>query len=112
MHMQATGFLLDIPRVEVLINSSRLSSKLKLDVKLLPIKALLESTGMHQGINLDASGLVPPGLLMSRQFGLPSYPMCLLLSHIYVCVTDSDLIPIPRLPPIMSVFVVSHTLGV
>ncbi len=41
--MQATGFLLDIPRVEVLINSSRLSSKLKLDVKLLPIKAVLES---------------------------------------------------------------------
>ncbi|KAL0047867.1 hypothetical protein WJX82_001975 [Trebouxia sp. C0006] len=40
---QATGFLLDIPRVEVLINSSRLSSKLKLDVKLLPIKAVLES---------------------------------------------------------------------
>jgi hypothetical protein len=42
--MQATGFLLDIPRVEVLINSSRLSSKLRLDVKLLPIKAVLEST--------------------------------------------------------------------
>ena len=41
--MQATGFVLDIPRVEVLINSSRLSSKLKLDVKLLPIKAVLES---------------------------------------------------------------------
>ena len=41
--MQATGFLLDIPRVEMLINSSRLSSKLKLDVKLLPIKAVLES---------------------------------------------------------------------
>ncbi|KAL0030048.1 hypothetical protein WJX79_003167 [Trebouxia sp. C0005] len=40
---QATGFLLDIPRVEMLINSSRLSSKLKLDVKLLPIKAVLES---------------------------------------------------------------------
>ena len=42
--MQATGFLLDIPRVEVLINSSRLSSKLIVDVKLLPIKAVLHYT--------------------------------------------------------------------
>lgn len=41
MCVQATGFLLDIPRVEVLINSSRLSSKLIVDVKLLPIKAVL-----------------------------------------------------------------------
>ena len=41
--MQATGFLLDIPRVEVLINSSRLSSKLTVDVKLLPIKAVLQA---------------------------------------------------------------------
>ena len=65
MHMQATGFLLDIPRVEVLINSSRLSSKLKLDVKLLPIKAVLESTGMHQRAKLGASSLVSPRLLMS-----------------------------------------------
>lgn len=48
LRLQATGFLLDIPRVEVLINSSRLSSKLKVDVKLLPIKAVLETTtGMH-----------------------------------------------------------------
>lgn len=51
--MQATGFLLDIPRVEVLINSSRLSSKLTVDVKLLPIKAVLQApTG-------DACAIVP-----------------------------------------------------
>lgn len=43
MCVQATGFLLDIPRVEVLINSSRLSSKLIVDVKLLPIKAVLQN---------------------------------------------------------------------
>lgn len=41
--MQATGFLLDIPRVEVLINSSRLSSKLTVNLKLLPIKAVLQA---------------------------------------------------------------------
>lgn len=35
--------LLDIPRVEVFINSSRLSSKLTLDIKLLPITALLNA---------------------------------------------------------------------
>ena len=34
--------LLDIPRVEVFINSSRLSSKLTLDIKLLPITAFLQ----------------------------------------------------------------------
>lgn len=43
VHMQATGFLLDIPRVEVLINSSRLSSKLTINLKLLPIKAVLQA---------------------------------------------------------------------
>lgn len=52
--MQATGFVLDIPRVEVLINSSRLSSKLKLDVKLLPIKAVLEiAPGTDKKVSLD-----------------------------------------------------------
>ena len=35
--------LLDIPRVEVFINSSRLSSKLTLDIKLLPITAILQA---------------------------------------------------------------------
>ena len=44
VYMQATGFLLDIPRVEVLINSSRLSSKLTVDLKLLPIKAILQAS--------------------------------------------------------------------
>ncbi len=54
VHMQATGFVLDIPRVEVLINSSRLSSKLKLDVKLLPIKAVLEiAPGTDKKVSLD-----------------------------------------------------------
>lgn len=40
--LQAGIGLLDVPRVEVFINSSRLSSKLKVDIKLLPIRALLE----------------------------------------------------------------------
>ena len=43
VRMQATGFLLDIPRVEMLINSSRLSSKLTVNLKLLPIKAVLQA---------------------------------------------------------------------
>lgn len=41
--IQAGIGYVDVPRVEVFINSSRLSSKLKVDVRLLPIRALLQS---------------------------------------------------------------------
>lgn len=53
--MQATGFLLDIPRVEVLINSSRLSSKLRVDIKLLPIKSVLERISGRHALSLCSS---------------------------------------------------------
>ena len=73
--------MLDIPRVEVLINSSRLSSKLILDVKLLPIKALLES-GPGIALCLKKPLLVPsaedtcaaPVSLSCEQGNVPQLP--------------------------------------
>ena len=82
--MQATGFLLDIPRVEVLINSSRLSSKLKLDVKLLPIKAVLASTpGTERPSGSQAVMLQPLPFTCCRRFLLSqtAHVVQLLQSH-------------------------------
>ena len=45
MHVQGTGLLLEVERVELLFSCSQLASRLQMDLRILPITLLLPSPG-------------------------------------------------------------------